>query len=97
MGFIKRRANSKDKIVWRTLRRRRRASCKTSLELVLNWGRAGISVVSASSWIMEMRGLMRVEIGGLDDKWQSIEVFAELLVGDFSIRYDSFGSTHRGL
>lgn len=39
-------------------------------DLILNWDHATINIIPASSWTMNQKGKKRVEIIGLDDKWQ---------------------------
>ena len=39
-------------------------------ELILNWDQTGLNIVPSSSWTMDQRGAKRVELTGLNDKWQ---------------------------
>jgi len=40
------------------------------MELIINWDQTGMKYVLVSNWTFETKGAKRVEIAGLDDKWQ---------------------------
>ena len=52
-------------------------------DLVMNWDQTGIHNVPVSSYTMEKEGAKRVELVGIDDKWQITAVFAGTMAGHF--------------
>ena len=52
-------------------------------ELILNWDQTGLNIVPSSSWTMDQRGAKRVELTGLNDKWQITALFCGTLSGEF--------------
>ena len=52
-------------------------------ELVINWGHTGINYIPVSNWTMAKEGAKRVEIFGVQDKWQMTVVFAGTMTGHF--------------
>ncbi len=87
MGFSKRRANSKSKVLvsdFETCKEK----CVVKMEeipdaLIINWDRTAMKIVPSSSWTMEKRGTKRVEIVAIDDKRQITAVFGCSLSGKF--------------
>ena len=49
--------------------------------MVVNWDHAGLNIIPASDWTMEVHGTRRVEISGLGDKRQVTAIFAGSLKG----------------
>ena len=39
-------------------------------DLIINWDQTAIKYVPVSSWTQEQKGSKKVEITGIDDKWQ---------------------------
>ena len=93
MGFTKRRANSKSKIMpknFAEIRENYLIDVESVIEmeeipsdLVINWDQIGMHLVPSGSWTMEKRGTKRVEISALDDKRQITAVFGCSLSGNF--------------
>ena len=54
-----------------------------SPELVLNWDQTGFSVVSGSSWTMEVKASKQVEIVGISDKRQITAFLCGAMTGEF--------------
>ena len=52
-------------------------------ELIINWDHTGIHYVPMSNWTMAKEGSKRIEISGIDDKWQVTAVLANTMSGDF--------------
>ena len=53
------------------------------IELIFNWDQTGLNLVPTPSWTMEEKGAKRVEIKGLNDKWQITGVFCGTICSDF--------------
>ena len=51
--------------------------------LIINWGQTGINYVPVSQWTMAKEGSKRVDVVGLNDKWQITAVFGGTLCGKF--------------
>ena len=93
MGFSKRRANSKSKIVVSDFDRIKAdflndVKCVVKMEeipeaLVINWDQTAMKVVPSSSRTMEKRGTKRVEVAAADDKRQITAVFGCSLSENF--------------
>ena len=93
MGFVKRRGNTKAKVLvkhFEALKSQFLFDIKAVVEmqvippeLIINWDQTGIKIIPVSSWTMEKRGARRVEIVGVDDKWQITAVFAATPLGEF--------------
>jgi hypothetical protein len=108
MGFVQRKATTKAKTSLskkdfevaknRYLKKIRKAvkDAKIPSELIINWDQTGISVVPASQWTQEEKGVSRVEIAGLGDKRQTTATVAGTLSGallPFQVLYE--GKTER--
>ena len=52
-------------------------------QLIINWDHTAMKVVPATSWMMERKGTNRVEISGIDDKYQITALFACMMAGHF--------------
>ena len=93
MGFSKRRANSKSKLLpgdFVEIKKQFLVDIKTIVrmqdipdQLVLNWDQTAMKLVPSGSWTMDKKGTKRVEISGIDDKRQITAVFCGSLSGDF--------------
>ena len=93
MGYIKRRANSKSKVLpqdFKDIKEQYLFNVKSIVlmedipqEMILNWDQVGMKIVPSSAWIMEKSGTKRVEITAIDDKRQITAVFACSLAGSF--------------
>ncbi len=93
MGFSKRRANSKSKVLvsdFETVKDDfcNDVKCVVKMEdipdaLIINWDQTAMKIVPSSSWTMEKRGTKRVEIVAIDDKRQITAVFGCSLSGRF--------------
>ena len=93
MGYTKRRANSKSKVMvddFEEIKTQFLLDVRACIEfeeipmdMVINWDQTGMKIVPATSWTMEKRGTKRVEIVGIDDKRQITAVFGCTLAGDF--------------
>ena len=53
------------------------------LKLILNWDQTGIKIVPSTTWSMEKRSAMRVEMVDAGDKWQITAVFCITIQGVF--------------
>lgn len=51
-------------------------------ELVFNWDHTGITIVSGSSWTMDLKGSQIVEIVGFSDKRQITAVLCGTVTGE---------------
>lgn len=93
MGFTKRKANSKSKLLpnnFEEIKEQFLIDVETVIDmeeeppsLVLNWDHTAIKIVLYSQWIMEKKGTKRVEIASIDDKHQIIAIFACTMLGKF--------------
>lgn len=93
MGFTKRRANSKSKILlenFMAVKEQYLKDIKSIVtmedipkDLIINWDQTAMKIVPSSSWTMEKKGTKRVEIVAADDKRQITAVFACSLSGTF--------------
>ncbi len=93
MGFTKRRANSKSKVLlndFLTIKQDYLMTIKAVVEMdeiphemIINWDQRATKIVPSCSWTMEKRGTKRVEISGVDDKRQITAVFGCTLTGKF--------------
>ena len=93
MGLVKRRPSTKAKLnveYFEVVKLQFLIDIKTVVEmdeipfdLIINWDQTGINYVPVSSWTMEKQGAKRVEIVGVDDKWQITAVFSCSMSGDF--------------
>ena len=93
MGFTKRRANSKSKVLpdhFSNLKRQflREVEAVTKIEdipnnLIINWDQTALKLVPSGSWTMERKGTKRVDLSGIDDKRQITAVLSGTLTGDF--------------
>ena len=93
MGFTKRRANSKAKILpgnFIEIKEQYLMDIKSVVtmeeipcELILNWDQTAMKIVPSSQWTMEKKGNKRIEIVATDDKRQITAVFACSLAGSF--------------
>ena len=93
MGFTKRRANSKSKMLLENfvaikeqyLQDIRSVVTMEDIPsaLILNWDQTAMKIVPSSAWTMEKKGTKRVEIVAADDKRQITAVFACSLSGNF--------------
>ena len=80
MNFVKRKATTAAKIEplhFDEMKEQYRLDIKAvvemvkySSELVFNWDHAGINIVPGSKWTMEQKESKRVELAGLNDKYQ---------------------------
>ena len=52
-------------------------------ELVLNWDQTGIKLVPSSVWTMERQEEKRVEMVGINAKFQITAVFCGIMLGEF--------------
>ena len=78
MGFSKRRANLKSKVLpnnsvavkQQYLTHIKSVVCMEEIpeELVLNWDHTALKLAPSSNWTMEKRGTKHVEICAIDDK-----------------------------
>ena len=65
-------------------------------ELILNWDQTGIKLVPSTGWTMEEQGARRVELVGLNDKWQITAAFCGNILGAFLLIQAIYqGKTHR--
>ena len=53
------------------------------LPLIINWDQSGTHYVPVSEWRMDVKGVKRVEIGGLNDKRQMTVALAGTRDGEF--------------
>jgi len=93
MGFTKRKANSKSKILrdnFEEIKQQFLADIRSVVEmedvppsLVIIWEHTATKIVPSSQWTMEKRGTKRVEIAAKDDKRQITALFACTLTGKF--------------
>ncbi len=93
MGFSKRRANSKAKILphdFDVVKEQYLIDIKSVVsmeeiphQLIINWDQTPLKIAPSSNWTMEKRGTKRVEISAVDDKRQITGVFGCTLAGDF--------------
>ena len=93
MGFVNRRGNTKAKVAieqLEALKIQYLFDIKVTVEmteipseLVINWDQTGIKIVPVLSWTMEKKGAKRVEVAGVDDKHQIMDVFAATAVSEF--------------
>ena len=93
MGYSKRRANSKSKLLlsdFIQLKTQFLLDLKACIEfkeiphkLIINWDQTGLKIGPTTSWTMEKKGAKRVELVALDDKQQITAVFGCTLKGDF--------------
>ena len=93
MGYSRRRANSKSKILphdFLYIKEQFLIDIKSVVkmedipdELIFNWDQTAMKLVPSASWTMEKRGTKRVEISGIDDKRQITAVFACSMAGEF--------------
>ena len=91
MGYTKRRANSKSKVLPNDFIRMKEdylMDIKAVVEMeeiphdmIINWDQTAMKIVPSCLWTMEKRGTKRVEITGIDDKRQITAVFACTLSG----------------
>ena len=51
-------------------------------ELIFNWDQTGIKLVSFTSWSVEQKGVIRVEVAGLNDKCWVTAVLCGTIQGD---------------
>ena len=78
MQFMKRRANSKSKVLptdFEEIKQQFLLDIKSLVvledipkELLINWDQTAMKIVPSSSWTMEKRGTKRVEIAAINDK-----------------------------
>ena len=93
MGFTKRRANSKSKILpddFEEIKEEFLTDVQSVIDmeevppsLVFNWDHTAIKIVPSSQWTMEKKRTKRVEIAAVDDKRQITAVFACSMSGKF--------------
>ena len=93
MGFTKRKANSKSKVLpenFYEIRDQFLTDVRSVIEMedvppsmVINWDHTAMKIVPSTNWTMEKKGTKRVEIAGIDDKWQITAVFACAMSGKF--------------
>ena len=93
MGFTKRRANSKSKILpdnFEEIKEQFLTDVQSVIDmeevppsLVLNWDHTAMKIVPSSQWTMEKKGTKRVEIAAVDGKRQITAVFACSMSGKF--------------
>ena len=77
MGFMKRRANSKSKILpdnFEEIKEQFLTDVQSVIDmeevppsLVINWDHTAMKIVPSSQWTMEKKGTKRVEIAAIDD------------------------------
>ena len=90
MGFTKRKANSKSKVIpddFIILKEQFLSDIKTvslmeniPADLVINWDQTAMKIVPSCSWTMERKGTKRVEIVAIDDKRQITAVLVALFL-----------------
>ena len=93
MGFVKRRANTKAKVIVEHFDELKKLFLlefnnvvemdEVSAELIINWDQTGINYILVSSWTMEEEGSKRVQVVGKDDKRQLTALFACSMSRDF--------------
>ena len=93
MGFTKRRASSKSKILlqnFEVIKQQYLNDIKSVVVmediptgLIINWDQTAMKIVPSSAWTMEKKGTKRVEIAASDDKRQITAIFACSLSGNF--------------
>ena len=93
MGFTKRKANSKSKVLpenFDEIKEQFLIDVRSVIEmedvppsLVLNWDHTAMKIVPSSNWTMEKKGTKRVEIAAIDDKRQITALFACTMSGNF--------------
>ena len=93
MGFTKRRANSKAKVIpddFVLLKEQFLLDIRTvalmediPADLVVNWDQTAMKIVPSCSWTMERKGTKRVEIAAIDYKRLITAVFVCSLTGNF--------------
>ena len=86
IGFSKRRANSKSKMLpcnFQAIKEQFLIDVNSVVKLedipgdiIINWDQTAMKLVPSASWTMEKRGTKRVEISATDDKRQITTVFA---------------------
>ena len=86
MGYTKRKASSKSKILpenFDEIKEQFLTDVRLVIEmedvppsLVMNWDHTAMKIVPSTNWTMEKKGTKRVEIAGVDDKRQITAVFA---------------------
>ena len=92
MGFSKRRASSKSKMLpcnFQAIKEQFLINVNSVVkmedipgDMIIKWDQTAMKLVPFSSWTMEKRGTKRVEISATDDKWQITAVFACSLSGN---------------
>ena len=80
MGLVKRKGMTKVKVLPSDFEKVKRqflfdvhtivAMESIPKELIIDWDQTGMKYVPVSDWTFEEKGTKRVEIAGLDDKWQ---------------------------
>ena len=93
MGFTKRKANSKSKVLpenFDEIRDQFLTDIRSVIEMddvppsmVINWDHTAMKIVPSMNWTVEKNGTKRVEIAGIDDKRQTTAVFACAMSGKF--------------
>ena len=92
MGYVKRKANSKVKVVAENFKEHRvNFLCEINgivimeeipSSLILNWDHTGLKYVPVSSWTMALQDSKKVSLAGIDNKGQITGVFAITLDGN---------------
>jgi len=90
MGYTKRKANSKCKVLPDNFEEIKSNFLCAVVEmkdvpssLVINWDHTATKIVPSSQWTMEKKGAKRVEIAAVDDKRQITGIFTCTLSGKF--------------
>ena len=108
MGFVKRKACSKAKVIPEQFDKLKEefllevknivAMDEIPYELILNFDQTGLNYVPVTHWTMEKEGAKRVEVFAKDDKRQITAVFCGSMTGDFlPIQLIYEGKTNRCL
>ena len=93
MGYVKRKANNKVKIIVENFEEMKynflcEIKAIVTMEeilssVILNWDHTGLKYVPVSSWMMAKQGSKKVSVAGIDDKRQITAVFTITLDGQF--------------
>ena len=93
MGMVKRRANTKTKVIVEDFDKLKMLFLldiknvvqmdEVPAQLIINWDQIGINYIPTSNWTMEQVGSKRIEIIGKDDKRQLTVVFGCSMARDF--------------
>ena len=93
MGFVKRKATSKTKVLIENFEEHKKAYLQDIMlviamdeipeELIINFDQTGTNYIPVSDWTMEAEGAKRVEVLSKDDKRQFTAVLAGSMSGEF--------------